>query len=488
VGYSQLDSYAAYGPFRWIGNNVISPLSNEDSSALTNGNAPFRWSHLRVHISDLANIKLGYIWPQDAGYGPNRKLPLYVDGYRNQADKDAGRKAWHIKLVKDYHFWFDGPNLYRAIPPTNMFYLEDGVNTTSDDLVLRVSDQGNGTTIVTYISQATLNWIYDVVAEDGTLVLEGLGQGVNKGKTGVYSTEVPTPPNTVVKPRWITDYPSAKAIFDTGTQTLVGSAWLQVILTHTVTTTPNADPNGSPTVSDSGETWKDTRLRWQYVPDNNNNVNNVKFFIVPPGLDDPKYLVDNNIWLDDVAAPAVVDPKTGVSTQRFTANYYVFLGINVGTPVPVRNPANWVDRSALPAPIDIDHTQVQPQTDSRRQYLTFLGAARRGDTALMWPDRFSSNKPDPSMVALAQTQVFNDHSFDLWTPMWQSQVERITNMPDWLVQCQNAQGQLADLGSGQANGGIPSVPSAQMVTAQEMADLQTYINALLPMADVGLSH
>lgn len=470
-------SYSNYGPFHWLG-DVIGGYSSTDAGS------QFPYSRLSQHISELAAIKISYIWPQEASYGPNRPVlsnsggPMHVIGYRNRADKNAGRPAWNIALVKDYHYWFDGPGMYRSNPPLNMFYLEDGVNVSSDDLVLKVSDQGNGRTVITYISQATQNWIYDVVASDGTPVLVELGQGTNKGLTGVYSTEVPTPPYTVIQPRWVTDWQSAQAIASTGTQAIYESAWLQIVFTHTVTTTPAAKQGDPPTVSDTGTAWTKTHLLRQRAA-----------ILVPPGLDATNQ-TDNYIWLDDVISASVTDPVTGVTTQRRTANYYIFLGINVGTPVPVRNPANFTDRSALPAPIDFDHTLVKPQPDARRQYLTYLAAARRPDTALMWSDRFSSNKPDPSMMAIAQIELFNNHSFDLWTQEWHAQLVRVTNMSDWVTQLQASLNQLAGLNNPNPNpnGPQPAPLPPQMITAPDATLFLNCLQASQNLSDAALSH
>ena len=43
-------------------------------------------------------------------------------------------------------------------------------------------------------------------------------------------------------------------------------------------------------------------------------------------------------------------------------------------------------------------------------------------------------------TCLAQARVFNNHSWDLWTPMWHAQLTPIENYPTWLSTMQATQG------------------------------------------------
>ena len=58
------------------------------------------------------------------------------------------------------------------------------------------------------------------------------------------------------------------------------------------------------------------------------------------------------------------------------------------------------------------------------QRLRFLAYASRQNQASFWPSRFDRTKPTNRTSAVAQVVIFNNHSFDLWTPMWQSQIEQ----------------------------------------------------------------
>ena len=55
--------------------------------------------------------------------------------------------------------------------------------------------------------------------------------------------------------------------------------------------------------------------------------------------------------------------------------------------------------------------------------------ARQRDQALFWPGRFDRDKPSQHTVAIAQGAVFNNHSWDLWTQMWQGIAYRRSILP-----------------------------------------------------------
>ncbi len=438
-------AYAPYGPFRY----TMDQVSGFTQSHL-------RYSRFDQHVDKLAVTKLGYLWPQEAVYPPDRPLPLKVRGYRNAADRAAGKMAWEIDLVKDYRYWFDGPNMQRTNPPSNYFYLEDGVNTTSNDLVLLVKDLGNGRTSVTYISQATMHWIYDVVAPDGTMVLEGLGQGMNGRRTGTYSTDVPTPPNQAIRPRWVTNYESARSIAQDTSQHIYHTAWLRMRFDRNVTVMPDG------TVQDSGVQHYDTDMLW---------VNGT--WLEPAGLGDSDR-VDSYIWLDEYPIYSSTDPQTGITTQVRHSVYYVFMGIDVGTPQDIRNPFNFASRNQLVAPTDLDHSQLSPLADARRQYLTYLAVVRRPDTALLWPTKFQGGKPDAAMLALAQVEVYNNHSFDLWTQMWGSQVERVADLPQWVNRLDQT--------------GSQDMSQMTFLSVDTLQPVEKYLKNIEPLANVMLTH
>lgn len=163
----------------------------------------------------------------------------------------------------------------------------------------------------------------------------------------------------------------------------------------------------------------------------------------PPGL----AKVADHIWLDQHVE--TLDPFGSVSGQgipgapyrRRMVRYYVFVGVQVGEPAAVRNPFNFdaEDRNTLPGPINFP-----PEVDRSRQKfvpgtfgrddrsLAYLGIAYQSKLAPMWSDAFDENRPDRHQVAVAQAQVFNNHSWDLWTQMWHSQLTPIDRYGEWL--------------------------------------------------------
>ncbi len=117
---------------------------------------------------------------------------------------------------------------------------------------------------------------------------------------------------------------------------------------------------------------------------------------------------------------------------------YVFGGIDVGGEVEIRNPANFASREDLPAPILMDtavgdYDVVQPHHDLgiRRDVFTYLGVAKQPNTARVWPQRFGSGNPYPGIVALAQAEIFNTRSWDLWTQDWKVKLVPVSRWGDW---------------------------------------------------------
>lgn len=159
--------------------------------------------------------------------------------------------------------------------------------------------------------------------------------------------------------------------------------------------------------------------------------------------------VNNYVWRDEWDYKVAFDSQIGVTPEleadgspapqsAYRIDDYVFVGVNLGDEVPVGNPYNFDDRNALPGPVDLDHARIGADPVSRRRYLTVLGVASRDSRALLWPDGFDGERPDPNHLALAQAGVFNNHSHDLWTQMWHAQVERIDNYEAWMDQLQSA--------------------------------------------------
>ncbi|MEM9915948.1 MAG: hypothetical protein AAF911_13400, partial [Planctomycetota bacterium] len=52
--------------------------------------------------------------------------------------------------------------------------------------------------------------------------------------------------------------------------------------------------------------------------------------------------------------------------------------------------------------------------------------------ASFWSSRFDGDRPDQFQVGVAQSAVFNNHSWDLWTQMWHAQLTPIDRYGEWL--------------------------------------------------------
>jgi len=152
------------------------------------------------------------------------------------------------------------------------------------------------------------------------------------------------------------------------------------------------------------------------------------------------------------------DPNSELQWQTvYMVAYYVWGGIDIGGDVEVGNPCNWSDISRLPRPVVMDTYAPEtsdassgcgscgeryaggydPETldadaDIRREYFMFLGVARKSDKAPAWPQQFSSANPTKSMITLAQAELFNNKSWDLWTQHWQVRLVPLSKWDRWV--------------------------------------------------------
>ena len=199
-------------------------------------------------------------------------------------------------------------------------------------------------------------------------------------------------------------------------------------------------------------------------------------------------MVEDYVWRDEWQYSVFYDHSIGIiggldsngEPLRFPVyriDHFAFAGINVGEPVEVRNPYAGFDRNAddAPAPIMMRHDEVGLDDESRRTYLTLLAVSRRRDRAVAWPTRFSGTRPYPHAVAMAQAHVFNNHSWDLWTQMWQGQLQPIEDYESWRERL------AADLGALDGSGTAD-------VSERELKALHTYMLSAGGLAAVMLEH
>ncbi|MEM6392422.1 MAG: pilus assembly protein TadG-related protein [Planctomycetota bacterium] len=116
------------------------------------------------------------------------------------------------------------------------------------------------------------------------------------------------------------------------------------------------------------------------------------------------------------------------SHRYWRTRYFLTVGVNVGPKLLVRDPYTGFNPNAqdAPAPWVFDSSASLGGDIEFRENMTFLAAAQKPNPAHIAAFQFDSQtKPYPAMVGLAQARVFNNHSHDLWTPMWTAQLEPI---------------------------------------------------------------
>ncbi len=120
----------------------------------------------------------------------------------------------------------------------------------------------------------------------------------------------------------------------------------------------------------------------------------------------------------------------------YLTSWYVFGGIQVAEEVTVSNPCNWPDdEDDKPYPLLMDFSQgdyVENHDEGvRRSHFTFLGTAAESGSAAVWNQKFVSGAPGGQITAVAQAEVFNNLSWDLWTQNWREQLVPVTGWEDW---------------------------------------------------------
>ena len=208
-------------------------------------------------------------------------------------------------------------------------------------------------------------------------------------------------------PVWINDYEGAQAILEAGEPRIIYGRYLMFEFSR------DEYQRGTSTVP-TLDAWY---LLWPRDQP-----------LTPPSL----IKIDDHVWRDE----RVENRRDAAGTfyQRRYYRYYVFMGANVGPEAEVRNPYNFdgSDRGSLPGPINFTPDQFPPDEATRRESLTFLGIAHQPKEAAFWASAFDGNRADEKLVAIAQAEVFNNHSWDLWTQMWQSQLVPVTGLDQWV--------------------------------------------------------
>ena len=209
------------------------------------------------------------------------------------------------------------------------------------------------------------------------------------------------PANVVRDPEWVTDFDTAAAIAQAGTPSVAYTLYVNFIYERRDV----GGVQGTPEL----EGWGLSRLPG--------------YRSLPPSARQVPYL-----WKDERIETSEDDQ--GVQTQAHQFLYAVFVGINVGQEVAVRNPNNFIgsERAALPGPVNFVKDEAPQRGDAALQV---LGVAHRPKRAALWARAFDGTRPDADSVAVAQAHVFNNHSWDLWTQMWHAQLQPVEDLDDW---------------------------------------------------------
>lgn len=178
--------------------------------------------------------------------------------------------------------------------------------------------------------------------------------------------------------------------------------------------------------------------------------------VVVGGWSDPRSWgvprINHDIWRDEWSYTVEFDTDIGLPPQTdedgntvlhrvYRIDEFIFLGVNVGEDIEVRNPHNWSAGDALPAPYRFAEGELPPDdpttfevenAQARRDLLTFFAVARQAGTSPFWSQRFDAGLPQGAPLAIAQADVFNNHSWDLWTPMWHARMQHVTGYEQWI--------------------------------------------------------
>lgn len=178
---------------------------------------------------------------------------------------------------------------------------------------------------------------------------------------------------------------------------------------------------------------------------------------------------------DRIFKLSVPDPPVALGSNEPQFTYYdMWVGVNVGPVVQVRNPYNFdqAQRNNLPGPVNFTPEEFGQAEEFRRGNLTFLGIAHQPKEAAFIPDGFDGDREDVKLVGLAQAEVFNNHSWDLWTQMWHAQLVPIDDYDGWMDVLEDPQG----------TDQMPWLEAADVTAVTE------YLKAVQPLAPLMLEH
>lgn len=324
-----------------------------------------------------------------------------------------------------------------------------------------------GSRLVGYTTYGTWQWLGDIlrnrVDQNDVLYNSQFVTRVNRmgGNKLNYLWPGSAREWVFLDPNWITDFAQAEKIRNAGTPRI---AYTQFVRMDYEQRFLNGQPVGPEQMND----WSILRPRggWTSVPGATK--------------------VRDHAWEDDATIEWTVTrnvPGPNGTTQQITDTHeikyrwvYVWAGINIGTPIKVRDPNNFASREDLPAPLDFDHDAMPRPIDGAPGVpgspFTFLAVAKQPNEAPLWRELFDTSAYD-GHAAIAQASVFNNHSWDLWTQMWHAQLEPVQQYDVWLDLIKS------QLGSASGYKGL---------STGELSETIDYLESIKALAPVMLNH
>jgi hypothetical protein len=256
---------------------------------------------------------------------------------------------------------------------------------------------------------------------------------------------------TIHKPRWISVFPEAREIAEAGTITTPGDpddpdapdddqterVEVKYTLFYMVQTKSKFAPDtaGYKTPGTYETNAHDPKAHWV------NGWENPEDWENDPARKAVK--IADHVWQIDWEYQTTFDediglPRSGGQDSNgdpvwhtvYIREQYVFGGIDVGETIDIRNPANFQASDDLPKPYLLDHKGGAADYEGRdqRRYFAYLGLARMNSSTRLWRSQFDSsakNVVNHSVTAMAEAQVFNNQSWDLWTQAWETRLRPI---------------------------------------------------------------
>lgn len=445
-------------PKRYHTNGILGRIINGLHHNPNHRGMPFN-RHINLYRQNYAQWskyisrnELNHLWPQNGFHQHDRfAIPMWNPDYRTDIGEDdppISRTAYLRLQIKSRYRWGDDfmADKYDEFgAPT--YYVQTNFGASAGNQVeMRDSRQSRSLYMI-----MTRGWWLgeDINPEDLRLVAESEPEPEPEPQDPNSEEQIPTEEerstfNEIPEFRWIRPISSN------------GRMWLyhDNTLVHHV---PEGDNQvGVPPFDDSPDSDDDT----------NNHVVYIYQVLIYLGVNenpiytelDRRYTTDSNLPpklnphdntdLTQSQARQIKGDNTFASDSQIARKFGTDSDSIINDDnyaVEIENPFEDLDRDAMPGPVLLANTnfdrddkigECEDARQSVQEYidnkLTFMAYASRQNRAAFWPRKFDRTKPTNRSQAVAQGVVFNNHSFDLWTPMWQVQLQQTTNFQNWV--------------------------------------------------------